>query len=301
MSSVVIELQREALDRSVRVSDLLRKALVVARKLGLREFQTWIENELNGCSKGDDVPEYREMSGEVRGWNPLRGWIPIIFKDPKDGEILSRRKCGQSIAEIEHMLEGKKENSSLQMPFPQDVQRRLSCGFDFETQVTLITQSSAMARIVDSARTIVLNWVLKLEEDGIFGEELSFTEREKKVAERTPQNVTNFFGPVQSPQIQQGSMQPVQISASFTLDMAAVASVVPKIRQALGSMELPEERRSEAEAEVSALESQIKSPRPKASIIREGLESLRRILEGAGGGAAGQLLVEVGKILAGFG
>jgi hypothetical protein len=301
VSSVVIELQREALDRGVRVSDLLRKALVVARKLGLREFQTWIEKELNGYGNGDDVPEYREMFGEVRGWNPVRGWIPLLFEDPKEGEMLSHRKCGQAIAEIEHMLEGKKEKSSLHMPFPQDLQRRLSRGFGFETQVTLITQYSGMVRIIDSARTIVLNWALKLEEDGILGEGLYFTEREKKMAEQSPQNITNFFGPVQSPQIQQGSTQPVQVSASFTLDVAAVASIVPKIRQALGSMELPDDRRREAEAEVNTLESQIESPKPKASIIREGLESLRRILEGAGGGAAGQLLVEVGKILAGVG
>ena len=158
-----------------------------------------------------------------------------------------------------------------------------------------------MARIIDSARTIVLNWALKLEENGILGEGLSFTDREKKVAEQSPQNITNFFGPVQSPQVQQGSTQPIQVSASLTVDMAALASVVPKIRQALESLELSDDVRNEAEAEVATLESQIKSPKPKASIIREGLESLRRILEGAGGGAAGQLLVEVGKILAGVG
>ena len=33
MESIVIELQRNALDRDVSVADLLRKALVVARKL----------------------------------------------------------------------------------------------------------------------------------------------------------------------------------------------------------------------------------------------------------------------------
>jgi hypothetical protein len=47
MSSVIVELQREALDRNVHVSDLLRKALVVARNLALTEFQSWIELELN--------------------------------------------------------------------------------------------------------------------------------------------------------------------------------------------------------------------------------------------------------------
>lgn len=50
MASVVIELQREALDRSIPASDLLRKALVVARKLSLPEFQSWIDRELNGAS-----------------------------------------------------------------------------------------------------------------------------------------------------------------------------------------------------------------------------------------------------------
>ena len=301
MSSVVVELQREALDRAVRVSDLLRKALVVARKLGLREFQTWTEKELSGYGKADDVPEYREVSGEIRGWNPVRGWIPILFEDPKEGEILSRRKCGQSIAEIEHLLEGKREKSSLHMPFPHELQRRLGLGFGFETQVSLFTQYSGMARIIDSVRTIVLNWALQLEEDGIIGEGLSFTEREKKVAEHSPQNITNFFGPVQSPQVQQGSTQPIQVAASFALDVAAVASVVAKIRTSLESMDLSSDRRREAEAELVTLESQVGSPKPKASILREGLESLRRILEGAGGGAAGQLLVELGKVLAGAG
>jgi hypothetical protein len=47
MSSVIVELQCEALDRNVHVSDLLRKALVVARNLALTEFQRWIELELN--------------------------------------------------------------------------------------------------------------------------------------------------------------------------------------------------------------------------------------------------------------
>jgi len=46
--SLVLELQKEALDQRVSVSHLLRKALVVVRKLKLSEFQNWIEIELNG-------------------------------------------------------------------------------------------------------------------------------------------------------------------------------------------------------------------------------------------------------------
>ena len=43
MSSLVEELQRDALDSKIYVSDLLRKSLVVATKLNLADFSKWVE------------------------------------------------------------------------------------------------------------------------------------------------------------------------------------------------------------------------------------------------------------------
>jgi hypothetical protein len=90
MSSVVLELQRDALDKNVGVSDLLRKALVVARKLSLHDFQAWVENELNGYRDTFNIPDYREMHGQVRGFNPYRGWLPIMFNSK---ELFSGSSC----------------------------------------------------------------------------------------------------------------------------------------------------------------------------------------------------------------
>ena len=297
MSSVILELQRDALDRNVRIPDLLRKALVVARKLNLRELHSWIENELNGYGQTDDVPAYREVYGQVRGWNPYHGWIPVIFKDPTRGELLSRRKCGQSVAELEHLVWEEKDASSLHMPLPHELQRHFSEEFGFETEVTLIVPRVAVIGIIDAVRTIILNWALKLEEDGITGEALSFTPQEKDAAERSPQNITNFYGPVQSPQIQQGSPQAMQISVNANPDLAAVRSFVQALRETIDELVLLPEQKREAEAELHTVESQLESPKPKSPIIREGLESLRRILEGAGGSVAGQLLLELGKLV----
>lgn len=58
MSAIVLELQQDALNPSVSALNLLRKALVVATKLNIEEFQQWIELELNGY-KGAPIPEYR--------------------------------------------------------------------------------------------------------------------------------------------------------------------------------------------------------------------------------------------------
>jgi len=297
MSSVVVELQRDALDRNVHPSDLLRKALVIARKLDLKEFQEWIDKELNGYGSSVKVPAYREVTGQIRGWNPYHGWVPVIFSKPEQGERLSLRPCGQSTAELEHLLQQNGKDSSLHIPFSQETQHRLSKGFDFQTEVTLFVPFTAIVRIIDAVRTIILNWALQLEKDGILGEELSFSLQEKDAAEKSSQNITNFYGPVQNPQFQQGGVQPIQVSTNLNIDLSALRSFLEMVRKTLGTIELPPDERREAEAELRTVESQIDSPKPKSSIITAGLESLRRILEGAGGSAAGQLLIELGKLM----
>jgi AbiTii len=295
--SIVVQLQEEALDKGVPLADLLRKAFVVSRKLGLAEFQSWIENELNGYGKGVKVPDYRKVFGQVRGWNPYHGWQPIIFQDPKMGESLSHRYNSQSVAELESLVDGGTENSSFHMPFSQKIQRQLSKACGFETEVSLFSSRTEIIKILDSVRNIILNWALKLEEDGILGEGLTFTTKEKTTAATSEYNITNFFGPVNQPQLQQGAQTPIQIQANLTIDLDQVADFIGKLRNSIPEMNLPSNTLDEIKAEIATLVAQTTSPKPKQSILREGLRSIRSILEGAGGGAAAQLLIELGKML----
>jgi hypothetical protein len=43
MNSAVLKLQEEALSRDIGVSDLLRKALVISKKLRLSDFEQWTQ------------------------------------------------------------------------------------------------------------------------------------------------------------------------------------------------------------------------------------------------------------------
>ncbi len=81
MSSVIVELQREALDRNVHVSDLLRKALVVARNLALTEFQRWIELELNGYDKAEGFVSSIGTGGASEAWRSFGAGV-INLKAP---------------------------------------------------------------------------------------------------------------------------------------------------------------------------------------------------------------------------
>jgi len=296
MSSVIIELQREALDRNVPVSDLLRKSFVVSRKLGLHEFRSWIEKELTGYGDSD-TPEYREVRGQIRGWNPYNGWIPLYFEDFKDAERYSKRKTSQSIAQLEHLVNPGEDQSTLQMPFSHEVQQRLSTGFGFPTQVSLFTDRVAILGIIDAVRTILLNWSLKLEEDGILGEGLAFSVEEKDAAAQTPQSITNFFGPVQNVQVQQDSPGAVQIAAA--VDIAGVTQFIERFQPSIGDLGLSPEYAAELQSEVEILRAQVNSPKPKPAIIRDSLGTIRRVLEGAAGGAGGQFLIELARLLGG--
>lgn len=297
MASAVVQLQTDALDRSIAVGDLLRRAFVIARKLGLKEFEAWISHELNGYGPDAAVPEYRMVQGEVRGWNPVRGWIPVVFESADEADLVSQRAVGQSIAELERLLDNRQPSGQFHIPLPHGAQRRLSDVAGFDTHFSLFVPQTSIVKIVDAVRNSLLNWSLQLEADGVLGEALAFTEKEKSVATSASYNVNNFFGPVGQADVQQAGGDAMKVSVS--LDLQRVRTLANDIREALAHADLDGESKAEAEAELTTLEVQLASPKPKSGVIREALSSLKTILEGAGGSVAGHLLLELGKVVAG--
>lgn len=297
MSSVVIELQREALDNGIPISALLRKALVVAKKLRISEFEKWILLELNGYSSKDKIPKYRSMVGSLKGRHPSRGWIPVALPDLAMEAMITRRECNQSIAEIESLLEKKDDSSDIVMAFPGEIQSQLSKATGWTMEYYLVGQQSDLVRIIDAVRTIILSWSLKLEEDGILGDGLAFTRQEKEKAERASYNITNFYAPVQGSQIQQQTSNSSQVMTVQELDLFAIQAFLTSLESQKEELRLSRESQQELDSEIATIQAQVKSPKPKQGIIREGLSSIRRILEGAGGGMAAKLLMEYGPLL----
>lgn len=297
MSSVVIELQRDALDRNVSITDLLRKSLVVARRLKIYEFEKWVSSELNGYSKTEEIPDYRRATGSVKAWNPYHGWQPVMFEDNEMAAAVSRRANAQSIAEIENLLEKDDGESTFQMPYSASVENQLRKAISFDTQITLFIPSTNIVKIIDAVRNIVLNWAMKLEEDRILGEGLSFTSEEKEVATRTEYNITNFYGPFKNSQFQQQTKNSIQVKSSVSLDLESIIEFINEVRKSAKQIDLKVEDEQELESDVITIEAQTKSPKPKNAIIKGCLKSIRTILEGAGGGVAATLLSKLAEII----
>lgn len=177
--SLVHQLQADALNGQVKLTDLLRKAKTVATKLKLAEFRAWCDHELNGYPP-DAVPDYRHVSGELKAKNPVTHiWMPCYFEDSALAEQLSHRAVQSSVAELEHLASG---DGMLAMPFNQEAQMHFMRYSNVPAPPFLVIQRNRIIGILDTVRTTILEWSLKLEEDGIVGEGMSFSNEEQAVA-----------------------------------------------------------------------------------------------------------------------
>lgn len=195
-SSIVIELQKLATDENESITKLLKQALIVATKLNLLDFQIWINKELDGYNNVKEVPKYRHVMGEIKAWNPYnRIWIPLIWRDFLKGGL--ERSIVQPISEIEYIFKKQDNNKKnfLTIPFSSEQQAILIEHFDPPSPPVLIIPRSSMSKILDAVRNIILRWSLKLEAEGILGEEMSFTEDEKGNAQYNQKiKIDNFSG-----------------------------------------------------------------------------------------------------------
>nr|WP_152513146.1 hypothetical protein [Pseudomonas sp. P818] len=297
MTGLVLELQRDSLNRNIRVSDLLRKAFVISRKLNIPEIQQWINHELNGYPRNEDIiPDYRQIHGTPKIWNPYHGWQPLNFADPKMADQLSSRKNSQAIGELDE-LAAKGSSGGLYMPYPQHITNWLMERMDIPLQPSLLVPHIEVIGILDAVRNRVLDWALQLETQGVLGEGMSFTEKEKQSAHTVTYQVTNNIGSMQNSQLQQDSPNATQ-SLTVNMDLNQLAGFIEKLKKQLEGLQLNSTEKEELRAEIATIEHQIASPKPKSVIVRESLKTVRSLLEGITGSViASGLLAQLAAFL----
>lgn len=184
------------MDPKIRVSDVVRAALAVATKLEIPELREWCQREIKGY-KGEEVPPYRRVEGQLRATNPLRGLIPVAFEDAAVTKALASRIIVQSVGELEEIYEGGESSDVLEMPLSAEVMNRFFVRTE-EYQLgiipTVILSRGQLFGVLDAVRNVILEWSLRLEKDGILGEGLTFSAEEKRKAESITYNVGQFTG-----------------------------------------------------------------------------------------------------------
>lgn len=291
MGSIVLELQQEIISQDCDIVNALRKAHLIAVKLGLEEFDNWILNELNGYSSQKDCPDYRKIYAVLRGFNPYHGWIPTMINDPEFEKMISEKKITQSISEIITLISNNEDGLSINCNgaelelFNKMFDNPLPMHFAYQVS------RASVADIIEKVKNTLLEWTLKLEKEGILGENMAFNEKEKEQAKSIPQTINNYYG---STNVVNGTANNSPIVAgnnnTVSISKEELGNELSKIADEIkNTNEISTDDIETALELLSDIRDKIDCDK-KPSIIKSGLVGLRDFLITAGGGLTANLL-----------
>lgn len=291
MSSVVLELQKEVTQPNCDIVSVLRRAHLIASKLGLKDFNQWIVNELNGYSIQNDAPEYRTVSGQLKAFNPYNGWIPVMLNEPELEDLICHPKMINSISEIVSLCKG--ENSRIIMPLPAEIQKEVNrmCDNQIPMQFALHISKTAAADIIEKVKNTLIEWTLELEEKGVLGEDMSFSEQEKEKAKSIPQQVNNYYG---STNVINGTADKIQANAGYSVtahfDYEIAKNAVDEIDESIQkSEELSQDDKEEALELLRDIRNKIDTKK-KDAVIKASFVGLKDFLISVGAGLTVELI-----------
>jgi hypothetical protein len=150
------------------LASLLRKCLVLAYTLNNETLKTWVERELNGYNREDELPHYRRGTGIARGLflGPFGGQIPNQPLAPSVMEEIHRHwatdiRLTQPIVGY-HV---PKDASSGMLPWPADLVVYYQEKFVEDwalNRAWMEVPAGMIAGLLDSVRTKVLTFALEL-------------------------------------------------------------------------------------------------------------------------------------------
>lgn len=244
--SIVLELQEMATDRRHHVSDLLRKALVVATKLKLEDFRQWVNWELHGYDDScKEVPEYRHLRATMKVLNPFHGLQPFFMPPDLENTLCSidfRAPISNAVSTLERHR-GENVTPPL-FPLSSEQKDFLIQNMRVPLEPLRLVSESQIDTLIDAVRSTVLEWSLKLEEEGIVGEGMTFSKQEKeRAASSTQVHIGNFQGVL-------GDVSHSQVTQD--LQMSVETGDFSTVRNCLASEGVQEDDIAELEAAIQA-------------------------------------------------
>lgn len=281
MSSIVIDLQNEITSSECDIVMVLRRAHVIATKLGLSEFDRWITNELNGYPNQDACPNYRIVRGILKGFNPYQGWIPTIISDSELEKMICEVRVQTSISEIISLC--KTSENGLVSEFTGEKLKLINELFDSPVQMkyALHLSSSSVSDIAEKVKNTILEWTLKLESEGVLGEGMRFSNEEKQNAQSMPQTINNYFGATNVINAPSENMQIVSGNENVTFSYGNADLAIAEIERAITKEQLNQEDRDAALEMLAEIKDKIVQEK-KPSIIRASLIGLKDFMISAG-------------------
>lgn len=185
MSKIVIDLQRDCVDLSIPCDQLLLKAYAIAFKLGISSMVDFCSKELYGYAdaKREDIPAYRKGILGLEGVDGYKNAYPIILRQNSEFTVL---EISQSITEIESMdlSKGSVLYSNASAEESYFIRQKIKA--DSDVFIRKVIPAYLFKAVLIKVRKMILEWALELEKNGIYGEQLIFSDEEQKKVDAIP-------------------------------------------------------------------------------------------------------------------
>ena len=281
MSSFIKDLQTEIMSPNCDIVNILRKAHFIASTLNLTDFDKWIMSELNGYPTPNDCPEYRILHCDLYAFNQFNGWMPTVFRNTELENLISITKMNNSISQIISMSEQEGDK-----PMSEILGELLlllnECFNTSNTRFALFVSKTSIMDIIEKVKTTVLDWTIKLESEGILGENTTFSEQEKQVAATIPQTINNYYGntnivssPTENMQIVSGNNNEVSFSYEFA------KNAVEEIEDSISAKDISDTDKEYALSIINNIKNQIDN-KNNPSTIKNSFNLLKEFLIGIG-------------------
>lgn len=169
---IIDEIIEELTNKDNHLTDILIKTKVLAFKLKNSELTTWIDNELNGYSKGD-LPDYRVMECQIigtisNGFQRANNYpIPLVALKKEQAEMIRTMRLAQSISTLDEFIHNK-EVRKLSMNIPPEFYGYLSKDFENGFVIEIAKREVDKSQIIQTltaVRSKLLDFLLKLNEE----------------------------------------------------------------------------------------------------------------------------------------
>lgn len=290
MTSIVLDLQKEILSPNCDIVNVLRKAHLIAVKLKLSDFDQWIQYELNGYTDKESCPEYRKVRGTLKYFNQYYGWYPIIIPNNEIEKIICERKMTNSISEIVSLSDSSENDLIAELSGEESAFLDKNCNMLIPQRYALHISSTAVKDIEEKVKNTILEWTLKLEEEGIIGENMMFSDKEKDCATNIPQTVNNYYGPTSVINSSSGNAQIVSgngNTVSFPYDK--VKDVVDEVAKSISALNLSKDDMETITELLSDIKLKIEEEK-KPAILKTALIGLKDFLSNVGASVAAGII-----------
>jgi len=159
----------------------------------------WVNNELNGYSNKDDIPNYRIVSTAIYGtatngyttrWTHHR--LPISHLTKKEQKYLTILEFRESISGLESLAQGENLSSDIPTEFCSKFNKGLAKGVYVESAYRQISNTQIL-QILTKIRSRLLDFILELSDKFLNLEEgIDLTKESKKMNTKELFNHTIF-------------------------------------------------------------------------------------------------------------